>query len=91
MWVAGVSGTIAFLATFVRVVVAIMGNSFWWDDSFAVLAWVFSMPVTVLQSITPHIGFGQDTWMVDPKHIYTILKVGSFLDKYLMYAGLTLI
>ena len=78
-WTAGVSGTIAFLAIIVRVGVALVGDSFGWDDSFATLAWVFSTPVTVLQFITPFMGFGQDTWMVDPKHIYTILQVSSLL------------
>jgi len=80
-WTAGVSGTIAFFAITVRTVVALVGGSFGWDDSFAVLAWVFSLPVTILQFITPFMGFGQDTWMVDPKNIYKILQVSSLLYK----------
>lgn len=78
MWVTGVSGAVAFIATIIRVVVALVGNSFGWDDTFAVLAWIFSMPLTILQSITPHIGFGQDTWMVDQKYIYVILQASHF-------------
>jgi hypothetical protein len=78
-WAAGVSGTLALFAIIVRVVVALVGNSFGPDDGFAVLAWLFSMPVTIGQFITPYMGFGQDTWMVDPKNIYKILQVSSLL------------
>jgi hypothetical protein len=45
------------------------------DDWCVVGAWVFAMPVTVGQAVCGGLGFGRDTWAVEAKKIYLIMKV----------------
>jgi hypothetical protein len=54
---------------------ALMQDSFGLDDVFALGAEAACLPVTVIQCITPKLGFGKDTWVVPQQNIYKVLKV----------------
>ena len=73
--VSAISGGLAVLCVLVRVAVAVSARNFWWDDGFAVGAWVLSLPLWILQIVTPGLGFGKDTWTVEPKNIIKVLQV----------------
>ncbi|KAF2710605.1 hypothetical protein K504DRAFT_533530 [Pleomassaria siparia CBS 279.74] len=73
--VASISGGFALLSLIIRLVVAITGSSFGWDDACATLAWLFSAPISFLQCVTPRLGYGKDTWTVPPKDIYIVLQM----------------
>ncbi|CAI6339320.1 unnamed protein product [Periconia digitata] len=69
------SGVVAFVAVTMRMSVAFMARSFRWDDACALAAWLTSIPLTVLQFITPGLGLGRDTWTLAPTNITKILKL----------------
>lgn len=70
-----VSGKAALLVGGVRTFVASYQDSFGLDDAFALAAEAACLPVTVIQCITPKLGFGKDTWTVPQENIYRALKV----------------
>lgn len=70
-----VAGTIALTAVSVRTLASIIQSSFGLDDVFAIAAEAACLPVTVIQCITPKLGFGKDTWVVPHHDIYKVLKV----------------
>lgn len=70
-----VAGTVALISVSVRTLSAIMQNSFGLDDVFALAAEAACLPVTVIQCITPKLGFGKDTWLVPQQNIYKVLRV----------------
>ncbi|KAH7067227.1 hypothetical protein BKA63DRAFT_581933, partial [Paraphoma chrysanthemicola] len=85
-----VAGTAALIAVSVRTLVALMQDSFGLDDVFALAAEAACLPVTVIQCITPKLGFGKDTWVVPQGNIYRVLKLtwGSQISYFLCH-GLT--
>ncbi|OAK98846.1 hypothetical protein IQ06DRAFT_337320 [Phaeosphaeriaceae sp. SRC1lsM3a] len=70
-----VAGSVALVAVSVRTLVAFMRDSFGLDDAFAIAAEAACLPVTVIQCITPTLGFGKDTWVVPHQNIYRVLKL----------------
>lgn len=52
-----------------------MQHSFGLDDVFCLLAEAACLPTTIMQSVTPGLGFGRDTWGCTADNIYTVLKV----------------
>lgn len=85
-----IAGSIALIAVSVRTLVGIMRDSFGLDDAFAIAAEAACLPVTVIQCITPTLGFGKDTWAVPHENIYRVLKLtyGSQIP-YFVCHGLT--
>ena len=79
LYVAIVSGALALVASLMRVTVSAKARHLRWDDACAIAAWIFSIPLTVLQFITPGLGLGKDTWTVDPIDITKVLKVSHTL------------
>lgn len=76
IFVTGIAaGTVALIAVSIRTLVAIQQHSFGLDDVFALAAEAACLPVTVIQCITPKLGFGKDTWVVPHHNIYRVLKV----------------
>lgn len=87
LYVAIVSGILAFFAIVMRTTVAIKARRLRWDDVCALAAWTFSIPLTVLQFVTPGLGLGKDTWTVDPQNIIQVLKVSRVpFDPFYVYA-----
>jgi hypothetical protein len=74
-----VFGTLAFVALGIRIFVSLQQHIFGYDDSCAVLALVFAVPVTFGQLACGILGFGKDTWAVPVDNIYVIMKVGDQL------------
>jgi hypothetical protein len=74
-----VFGTLAFVALGIRIFVSLQQHIFGYDDSCAVLALVFAVPVTFGQLACGILGFGKDTWAVPIDNIYVIMKVGDQL------------
>jgi hypothetical protein len=66
---------IAWVATAMRISVALLQNTVGIDDGFALAAVVASTPVSALQTITPGLGFGKDTWYSTPENINKVLQV----------------
>jgi hypothetical protein len=79
LWVSIVSGVLALLAIIVRSTVAFLSGHWRWDDACAIAAWLFSIPLTVLQLITPGLGLGKDTWTVETANIIKVLQVSRTL------------
>ncbi|KAL5401423.1 hypothetical protein PMIN06_004714 [Paraphaeosphaeria minitans] len=75
LWVAIVSGALALLAIIMRSTVALLSEHWRWDDVCALAAWFFSIPLTVLQLITPGLGLGKDTWTVETWKIIRVLQM----------------
>ena len=71
------SATLAFLATCIRISVAWFQNSFGLDDACAIIAELAGIPFTVFVAYLASIGFGRDTWTVDPEKLYIFLKVSD--------------
>jgi hypothetical protein len=69
------AGSVALIAVSIRTLMALMQDSFGLDDVFALGAEAACLPVTVIQCITPKLGFGKDTWVVPQQNIYQVLKV----------------
>jgi len=85
-----VAGSIALAAVSIRTLVALMQNSFGLDDVFALAAEAACLPVTVIQCITPKLGFGKDTWAVPHSDIYKVLRVDTpHLKCVVTYADLS--
>ncbi|KAE9982122.1 hypothetical protein EG328_011227 [Venturia inaequalis] len=84
------AGTVALASVSVRTLSAIMQKSFGLDDVFALAAEAACLPVTVIQCITPQLGFGKDTWVVPQQHIYKVLRMtyGSQISYFICH-GLT--
>jgi hypothetical protein len=72
------SGALAFIATCIRTLVAFSQGSFGLDDASAIVAELASIPFTVFVAYLASIGFGRDTWTVDPEKLYTFQKVGGY-------------
>lgn len=51
-----------------------MQSSIGMDDIFCIAAEATCLSTTVMQAITPRLGFGKDTWAVPADRIYLILK-----------------
>jgi hypothetical protein len=79
LWVSIVSGVLALLAIIIRSTVAFLSEHWRWDDVCAIAAWIFSIPLTVLQLITPGLGLGKDTWTVETANIIKVLQVSRTL------------
>lgn len=79
LYVAIVSGALALIASLMRITVAAKARHLRWDDACAIGAWIFSIPLTVLQFITPGLGLGKDTWTVEPSEIIEVLKASPVL------------
>jgi hypothetical protein len=79
-----VSGSVALLAVVIRTTVAVLQGSFGLDDFFAIAAEAASLPVTLMQCVTPGLGFGKDTWVPPVENIYKVLKVCAdfFASRY---------
>ncbi|KAF2445758.1 hypothetical protein P171DRAFT_520501 [Karstenula rhodostoma CBS 690.94] len=75
LWVSIVSGALALLAIIMRSTVAFFSEHWRWDDVCALAAWFFSIPLTVLQLITPGLGLGKDTWTVETWKIIRVLQM----------------
>ncbi|TLD14785.1 Actin cytoskeleton-regulatory complex protein [Venturia nashicola] len=85
-----VAGTVALASVSVRTLSAIIQNSFGLDDVFALAAEAACLPVTVIQCVTPRLGFGKDTWVVPQQNIYKVLRLtyGSQISYFICH-GLT--
>ena len=70
-----VFGALALIALGIRMLVSLQQHIFGYDDSCAVIAYVFAAPVTFGQIACGLLGFGKDTWAVPPENIYMIMKV----------------
>ena len=75
LYVAIISGILALVSIIMRTTVAVKARHLRLDDACALAAWTFSIPLTVLQFVTPGLGLGKDTWTVDPQNIVQVLKV----------------
>lgn len=72
------SASLAFIATCVRISVALFQGSFGLDDASAIIAELTNIPFTVFVAYLSSIGFGRDTWTVDPEKLYTFQKVSCY-------------
>jgi hypothetical protein len=59
------------------------------DDVFCIAALAADLPLTILQCITPKLGFGRDTWAVPAEDITLVLKVSS--NDHSVVKGLTML
>lgn len=71
------SGILAFLATVIRLSVALSQNTFGLDDASAIVAELTGITFTSFVFYLSLIGFGRDTWTVDPNQLYIFQKVGE--------------
>lgn len=80
-----VFGILALLALAIRMLVALQRHTFGYDDTCAVIAYLFAAPVTAGQVACGYLGFGKDTWAVPAANIYKIMKVGQvYLDVFIL-------
>ncbi|QDS69216.1 hypothetical protein FKW77_000750 [Venturia effusa] len=85
-----VAGSVALISVSVRTLHSIMQGKFGLDDVFALAAEAACLAVTVIQCITPKLGFGKDTWVVPQQNIYKVLRLtyGSQISYFICH-GLT--
>ncbi len=67
--------TVAVIAVGVRIYVATTQSTFGMDDIMCLAALAANLPLTLLQTITPKLGFGRDTWAVPAENITKVLRV----------------
>jgi hypothetical protein len=71
--VTGISGGLATIGVVVRCFVR--ARDFGLDDSFAIAALVFALPMGILEFFMSTDGFGKDIWTIPPANIYRIVQV----------------